>query len=368
MDYRSLTRFTYFRGRVALYAILHALGIGKGDEVAIQAFTCLALPEAIMARGAKPIYIDIEPTGFNMDSIDLQRKLTSRTRAIVVQHTFGIPAELDSLLPLAVQVGIPVIEDCCHTLVSSYHGQTVGTFGVASFYSYEWGKPIVAGIGGSAVINDQVLARKMQDSYAQYRLPSPGNEFQLQLQYLAHRLLYRPALYWPVRTLYHALSRLGTVKGSYNQVGTQTIAADFSLRMAQSSATRLTRKLQQLDTRTKHSHQVANEYQAEIHSTVVRHPQLPQKCEITFARYPLLTSNKTALLAQAAKVNVELANWYSTPIHPVKNPDWLSVHYTAGTCPNAEERCQQIVTLPTHAGVSKPAIQRAVNFLNTVSV
>ncbi|HIE26284.1 TPA: hypothetical protein EYP66_03250, partial [Candidatus Poribacteria bacterium] len=89
-------KLTFFRGRVALYAILKALNIGPGDEVATQAFTCVAVPEGIMASGARPVWVDIEVDGYNMDAEDLRRKLTLRTRAIIVQHTYGIPADMDS--------------------------------------------------------------------------------------------------------------------------------------------------------------------------------------------------------------------------------------------------------------------------------
>ena len=67
----SQNSYLYYRGRVALYAILQGLGVGKGDDVVVQAFTCLAVPEAIMALGARPVYVDIEPNGFNMDAGDL---------------------------------------------------------------------------------------------------------------------------------------------------------------------------------------------------------------------------------------------------------------------------------------------------------
>ena len=140
----------YFRGRVALYALLKALKVGKGDEVAMQAFTCVANPEAVMAIGALPIYVDVEVDGVNMDPGDLEGKITSRTRAIVIQHTFGIPADIAPLRAIAKRNNIPVIEDCCHTLASRYDGQTVGSFGIGSYYSFEWGKPLVAGIGGGS--------------------------------------------------------------------------------------------------------------------------------------------------------------------------------------------------------------------------
>ena len=150
----ELGELLYFRGRVALHAILNGLGIGSGDEVALQAFTCVAVPEGIMATGARPVWIDIESDGYNMAPESLESRITPRTSAIVVQHTYGIPADLERILSIAERHQIPVIEDCCHTLASTYHGKPVGSFGVASFYSFEWGKPLVAGIGGAAVVND----------------------------------------------------------------------------------------------------------------------------------------------------------------------------------------------------------------------
>ena len=116
---RDLSKYTYFRGRVGLYAILKALDIHKDDEIAIQAFTCLAVPEAILAIGAKPSYIDIKPMQFNMSVSDLANKITPQTKAIVVQHTYGIPANMDEITEIAEKFNIPIIEDCCHTLSGS---------------------------------------------------------------------------------------------------------------------------------------------------------------------------------------------------------------------------------------------------------
>src|SRR6266498_3212509 len=196
-----LQEFLFFRGRVALYAILKALGVGTCDEVAIQAFTCVAVPEAIIAAGARPVFIDIEHNGFNMSPADLVRKITPKTRAIVVQHTYGIPASMDPIIQCAGEHGIPIIEDCCHSFVSAYNGNTIGNFGVASFYSFEWGKPIVIGIGGSAVINDNALRDNIRQAYTSYGSPGFVRQMKIQAQYIAFRILYRPSLYWKVRTL-----------------------------------------------------------------------------------------------------------------------------------------------------------------------
>ena len=356
--------FRYYRGRVGLYAILQALGIGKGDEVATQAFTCIAVPEAIMAAGARPLYIDLESAGFNMDASDLESKITSKTRAIIVQHTFGIPADLDRIVQVARQNGIPIIEDCCHTLATRYKGKIVGTFGVGSFYSYEWGKPLVVGIGGSVLINDIHLMEKVKNHYSSYQSPPKSSCYRLQLQYLAHKLLYRPSLYWKVKALYHFLGKLGAVQSNYNPIKKGSVAKDFSLKMPKTLQKRLIEKIKTLDSQTQHSRWVVAEYQSKIKSALVSHPIIPLESDTVFARYPMIAKDKSILIAKACDANVELADWYSTPIHPLCKNEWSLVHYEPGSCQNAETRCEQVVTLPVHGAVKKNYIERVVEFLN----
>jgi dTDP-4-amino-4,6-dideoxygalactose transaminase len=364
---KELDEFTFFRGRVGLYALLKAYGIGQGERVALQAFTCLAVPEAVLASGGLPLYVDIEAGGFNMDSDDLERKLTPQTRAIVVQHTFGIPADMERIGRIAAMHGIPIIEDCCHTLVSKYKGKTIGSFGVGSFYSFEWGKPVVAGIGGSARINEPVIREKVRDAYAGYRYPDMISQARIELQYRAFGRLYRPSLYWPVRALFHRLGSLGLAESNYNPVGLGQIADDFSLRMSPAVKRRMVKKLQTLESQTRHSRWVADQYRQRIHSDAVSQPVLPEGCDSVFARYPLLAKNKPALLSKARRARVELAEWYTTPVHPLTDQDLPLVHYETGSCSNAEARCREVVTLPVHGAVGQRDIDRIVGFLNGVA-
>ncbi len=363
----DVTGLTFYRGRVAMYALLKALGVGPGDEVALQAFTCLAVPEGVMALGAKPLYVDIEPDGFNMAAEDLERKLTESTRAIVVQHTFGVPARMDRLLAVARAHGLPLIEDCCHTLETRYCGQRVGSFGAGAFYSFEWGKPIVTGIGGAAVVNDPAVRERVRRDYGTYLEPDSRSQLRLHAQYLAHRVLYRPVLFWPVRSLYHWLGSLGAAEGNYNPVSKGSVAKDFSLRMAAPMRHRLVKKLARLDRATAHAREVTQRYWDGIRNPAIRPPQLEADNEVAFARYPLRVANKAAVLTAARKANVELAEWYATPVHPLSPEDWPLVHYRAGSCPQVEERCGEIVTLPTHPAVTGTDVERAVRFLQSIA-
>ena len=360
----SFADLYYYRGRVALYAMLCSLGEEKGDEVAIQAFTCLAVPEAVMAAGANPAYLDIVANGFNMDASDLRDKITPRTRAIIVQHTYGIPANMDAIVKVANAAGLPLIEDCAHTHISMYHGRPVGSFGAASFYSYEWGKPVVVGIGGNARINHDELRKKVLADYEKYQYPGFISQLRIQLQYLAFGLLFRPSLYWPVRSLFHWLGSLGLAESNYNPISEDDIADDFHLRMPKPLQRRLSRKMQHIGAVSEHSRWVASEYQSRIKSNLVAHPRIPEDVEVVYARYPLLAKNKKTLLYAARKANIELAEWYATPIHPLSGDELRIVGYEPDSCPNAEKRCNQIVTLPTHTNVRKSDVERTVRFFN----
>ncbi len=359
--------FHFFRGRVALYAILRGLGIGPGDEVAIQAFTCLAVPEGVMATGARPLWIDIEVDGYTMDPDDLARKLTPRTRAIVVQHTYGIPTDLDAIVDIAREREIPVVEDCAHTLLSTYRGRRVGTVGVGAFYSFEWGKPIVAGVGGSAVVNDGRLRTEMEAAYRAFKVPPFQTRAKLLLQYYGYRVLYRPSLYWPVRSLFHALGDLGLVEGNYNPVGAEQMADDFSWRMVPESRRRLEKALQDVERLAQHSQWVAQQYRHGISSPELQHPRLPHDSSVVFARYPLRTPRKRALLEAARRARVELADWYATPVHPLQPGELHAVGYEPGTCPRAERRASEVVSLPTHVRVQPQDVERTLEFFERMS-
>ena len=363
----KLLRFTFFRGRVALYAILKALGIGEGDEVIIQAFTCVAVPEAIMATGARPIYVDINLDSYNMAPKDLSSKINFRTRAIIIQHTFGIPADLESLISIAKNNGIPIIEDCAHSISSKYCGKLLGNFGVASFYSYEWGKPIVIGIGGSAVYNDDLLLEIASRQYNDYVFPPKKSDVRINLQYIAYRFTYQPRFYWKIKKLYHAFSHIGLAQSNYNPIHKDSTSIDFLLKLSISLRSRLSNKLKETINITKRSLDISSQYSTKIESPLLSHPIISSKCFPVFARYPLLTTDfeyKSYLLSKARQKNIELADWYNTPVHPLSEREWIKVYYEQGSCPIAEKRCSQIITLPTHQLVSNKDIENTVNFFN----
>src|SRR5581483_4013141 len=112
-----------------------------------QAFTCVAVPNSVLWTGAKAIYADIDETG-NLDPKDLEKKITKKTKAVIIQHTFGIAANMDAIQKVLKGKKIILIEDCAHALGASYKGKKLGTFGEFAFFSFGRDKVISSVFGG----------------------------------------------------------------------------------------------------------------------------------------------------------------------------------------------------------------------------
>ena len=158
--------FAFNSGRSCLMAILKSLDLNSGDEVLAQAFTCNAAINPIIWSGLKPVYIDCNEDTFNMDLDDLRKKITPKSRVVMVQHTFGIPAEI------VKKNNLILIEDCAHALGAEINRQKVGTFGKAAFFSFSRDKIISSVYGGIVVTDDDNLAQKIKEFQKELKLPS----------------------------------------------------------------------------------------------------------------------------------------------------------------------------------------------------
>lgn len=365
---KSDDTFFFYRGRVALYATLEAMGVGKGDEVILQAFTCLAVPNPIVCLGAVPVYIDIDSETFNMDPSRIEEKINPKTKVIIVQHTFGIPAEMDEILRIAKKYGLYVIEDSCHTFGSKYRGEEVGCFGDASFYSFEWGKPLIIGVGGCVVVNNPQIKKRMNDIYGEFSYPPLKEVWMLRLQYLLHSLFVRPSLFWTARSLYRRLSKLGLFVGSFSNEELQgKISLDYKKKMSKWHEIFLTKKLNNLDDEIIHRKLLASEYEELLSKIGYKCMNLNEYYEPVYLRYPLLVENQNLILKRAREQRIELGDWYLSPIHPLLEEHWKFVNYQKSMCPVAEDVSNKIITLPIHQRITEKEIHKSISFLACVN-
>ncbi len=149
-------------GSVALILALRALGIGAGDEVLLPDLTYAATASSVIAVGATPVFCDVELDSWSISLEDIERKSTARTKAIIVVHLYGMPANLDKLSQFALNKNIALVEDCAESFGAEYKGKKVGTFGDIGTFSFFPNKLITSGEGGAVVTKDQDLHNKMK--------------------------------------------------------------------------------------------------------------------------------------------------------------------------------------------------------------
>ena len=146
-------------GTSAIHLALTSLNVGPKDEVIIPSYVCASPYMATLHAGAIPKIVDIRPSDFNIYATTLKKGVTHKTKAIIVPHMFGTPAELDELLDL----GFPIIEDCAQSLGAEYKKRKVGSFGRLSVFSFYATKMITTGEGGMVLTNDHKIYNKIME-------------------------------------------------------------------------------------------------------------------------------------------------------------------------------------------------------------
>ncbi len=149
-------------GSGALDIAVAAAGIGPGDEVIIPTFTIISPATSIVRAGATPVLVDSDPTTWNMDVLQIEGKITSRTKAILVVHIYGLPVDMDAVLAIADRHGLAVIEDAAEMHGQKVRDQPCGSFGLISTFSFYPNKHITCGEGGMVVTDDDDVAGHCQ--------------------------------------------------------------------------------------------------------------------------------------------------------------------------------------------------------------
>jgi len=150
-------------GRTALVVALKALEVGFGDTVIVPSFTCDVVIKAVEFCGAKPIFADVEESTFNVDPLEVEEKISENTKAILVIHCYGQPADMNELLKIANDQEVPLIEDVAHSLGAEYHGKKVGSLGHFSLFSFS--KNMNCTSGGAITTNSDNLMSKAREVY-----------------------------------------------------------------------------------------------------------------------------------------------------------------------------------------------------------
>lgn len=150
-------------GTTALHLALDTIGVSECDEVILPSFTFAATAQAVKMCGAKPVFCEVYPDTFLMDTEDVKKKISDKTKAVIPVHYAGRPCDMDALMEIRDQTGIRIVEDAAHAFGSEYKGQKIGSFGDITCFSFDSIKVITSGDGGAIVTDDQAfddLSRK----------------------------------------------------------------------------------------------------------------------------------------------------------------------------------------------------------------
>ena len=336
-------------GRSALYYLLKSLKIGRGHEVIIQAFTCIAVPEPIIWNEATPVYADIIKETYNIDPEDVLKKITPNTKAVIVQHTFGIPGPIEELQKICKEHNLVLIEDCAHALGAEYKGKPLGSYGDASIFSFGRDKTISSVYGGAIAVKDSALATKVQEQTLA-RSIAPSSWINQQLLHPVLTNLFLPL--YNIASLGKALLKIAqdakilsmaVSKGERRGEKPEHITYSYPAQLAVLLVNQWQKLSQYTTIRRGHAHA----YSSALKETSARLPGVSKEANPSWLRMPLQVKNPKALLELAKSKGVVLGDWYDSVLAP-STCDISVFQYAPGSCPVAEDTAMHVINLPTH--------------------
>jgi len=356
--------FAFWRGRVALYAILRALDIGPNDEVVLTGYTCIAVARPIKYVGAKPIYVDIEPVTYCMAPELLEERISSKTRLIIAQHTFGYVADMERIAAIAEAKKVPVVEDACLAVGSSHQGRPAGTMSLAAYWSGQWNKHFTTGLGGWVTTASDTFADRLRETIeAEASSPSVKENLALGVQRAGHRVLAFPRMMSRTEALYHWLSKKGLLPDhSLKAKDVPVRPPRFFRTMGRGQAKAGLRHLRRLEANLQHRRQLTRLYEQLLRARGWPVAETPTGMDPALVRCPLRVADKARAVEMARDRHLEVGTWFDCPLHQVRT-DLEVYDYHPGMCPVAEEVSRQIVNLPLHPRVNERMVRDCVDLV-----
>lgn len=304
-------------GLDALYLILKAYGIGKGDEVIVPSNTYIATALAVSYTGAIPIFVEPKIDTYNIDINLIEEKITKKTKAIIAVHLYGQPADMDSIIEIAKKYNLKVIEDAAQSHGALYKGRKVGSLGHAAGFSFYPGKNLGAlGDGGAIVTNDKELATKVR-----------------------------------------ALANYGSDK-KYNH-----IYKGNNSRLDEVQAALLRIKLKNLEKWNRNRREVAERYLKGINNSTIINPIIPEYSTPVWHIFAVRTNSRDKLEKYLNDNGIVTTKHYPTPIHLQGAYEELGLK--EGDLPIAERISGEELSIPMYYGMTKEEVNYVIDIINS---
>jgi dTDP-4-amino-4,6-dideoxygalactose transaminase len=303
-------------GTSALHLALLAAGIGPDDEVITVPFTFVASVAAIAYTGARPVLVDIDPQSFTMDVSAIEAAITPRTKAILVVHLYGQPADMDPIMDIARRHGLVVIEDAAQAHGAKYKGRLVGSIGDMACFSFYPGKNLGAyGEGGAVTTGNPEYARSI-------------------------RMLRD----WGQDAKYHHVLR------------------GFNYRMEAFQGAILRVKLRHLERWTEARRALAGKYNELLGDSGVERPKEMSWARHVYHGYTLRSQDRESLRAALQEDGIQTGVHYPVPVH--LQPAYADLGYGRGAFPQAEAAANQVLSIPLYPELSHRAVAEVAAAVN----
>lgn len=349
----------FLKGRHAILEALKLANVGAGDEVIVQAFTCLAVIQPIVELGAKPIYVDVKKRSLNPSLQSIKATATRETKALILQHTLGfVNSETEEIVQWCKKNHLFLIQDVAHAFGA---GGLRNMSGDAFIFSFSQDK-VTDGVSGGALIIPSVQSAETHYNVLKHCSYTPVIKT---ICYSTITLIIRVTYQWKLGKLLHLIVReLDLLPAAIDVSDAGHYAPLSPAPMPNVCAALALSQLKRIDEIAMHRKNIALVYDEMLH----RQFKIVTKRDILSGsnlRYPIWVHNRNLLEEKLKKENFYLVDhWYDAPISPPR-VDAESLKYNNGSCPHAEKLAECMFNLPTHINISLDKATKLASFINT---
>ena len=355
-------------GREALLAGLKSLMLKSGDEIIIQAYTCVVVPNAVHAAGATAVYCDIDPMTLNIDPQKIQAKITPRTRAIICQHTFGIPADTERLRAICDKRNITLIEDCAHVLPDD-PSRDIGSRGDMLILSFGRDKAI-SGVTGGATLTRHGTLGKVLDEEEKKAEPL---SLWLILNFLGYPIRYHFALWlWGLplgstlaKAYLHWIRILRLLPPVYQSGEKEGKTGIMIHALPNACAALILEQFHSLSALNNQRRSFSLLYAKAAREGNWSMPEAALKAPV-LQKFPVYARDANMLRTQLKHEQIYLDDgWCASVVNPAQVSE-EAAGYAKGSCPIAEDVAKHIVTLPVHPTMEQAQAEYLVHALRAM--
>ena len=342
---------SFAAARMGFYSLMKVLNIGKGDEVIIQGHTCSVMPNAIFRIGAKPVYADIDHNTFGSSASKIKNLISSKTKMIIAQHSFGIPCNIEPIVKLAKAKEIFLLEDCAITFDSKINNVEVGNFGDASLFSFDHSKPINTLIGGIIYTRNNQIYNLIKDLQNNSEELSYKKQISIWKQIIFERNYYNSQKYGRSfiinkinKALFHRKNPFFTDDNSKSVFSNYPYPAKMPIFLTKLGLYELERWKFEKKRRQNLLIQFLDFFKLNGLDDFLPSSYYNSKLEIIPLRFVYTHP-------YADKIKKKLSSyldinwfWFQMPIIECTNPSDLD--YLNGSCPISEKVCKEIINIP----------------------